>query len=204
MKKTSGVVYAMVSLKSGATYVGCSHDYNARFVNHASAIAAGRHTHDKVAEHFAGHTIADIEFRILETVTTTDGKSARAMMRRQECEWMHKLPNVINCVEPKVQLTARDLRIVDVTSGAPVAHDGSPARTRQTIRPRTSSGRRENLIKWRSEAMLKQEEAAAKLGVSPKTVCDWENGYARPSPMQYPKLAALYRVEALTIAAECA
>jgi hypothetical protein len=107
-----GWVYAMVSKKTGAAYIGCTMDMKHRFKTHLAGIVNGNHQLCCIAKHFKNHAADDVRFEILEQshvnmfrCTNTDGErvwwgdwllSSRRPLHACERKWMQKYPNVIN------------------------------------------------------------------------------------------------------------
>ena len=48
---------------------------------------------------------------------------------------------------------------------------------------------------WRINAGLTQREAAERLGVSTRTIWQWENGKSYPNPKQIDPICELYKTE---------
>lgn len=51
-----------------------------------------------------------------------------------------------------------------------------------------------SLTAARVNAKLKQEEVAEKMGVSKRTVINWEKGYVRPSAATINMLSSIYKI----------
>jgi predicted GIY-YIG superfamily endonuclease len=109
-------VYAMVSLKNGATYVGVSSNPAERAYVHVLDIEKRQHQSKAVRRHFKNHTRADIRFEKLEFVPDAEnGWSHEARL----VEAKHiALRNAIN--KPLVKRSRMEgIQIVDVSASAP-------------------------------------------------------------------------------------
>lgn len=89
-----GVIYQIRNLVNGRIYVGQTHDFKTRRINHLSSLRHGNHVNPILQQSFSKHGEAAFEFTILEEVSsdTLEGLK-RALEVRESC-WIAEFDSV--------------------------------------------------------------------------------------------------------------